>query len=119
MMLSDISSSLIPFSCLQLSPVSGPFPMSWLFTSGGQSSGASASAAVFPMNIHSGLISFRINWFDLLAVQGTLKNLFQVYCILHRTWGYCTGMIQRDGMGREVGGGFRMGNTCTPVVDAC
>ena len=25
----------------------------------------------------------------------------------------------RDGMGREVGGGFRMGNTCTPLVDAC
>ena len=26
-------------------------------------------------------------------------------------WGWCTGMTQRDGMGREVGGGFRMGNT--------
>ena len=26
---------------------------------------------------------------------------------------------QRDGMGREMGGGFRMGNTCTPVADAC
>ena len=34
-------------------------------------------------------------------------------------WGWCTGMTQRDGMGREVGGRFRMGNTCTPVVDAC
>ena len=29
------------------------------------------------------------------------------------------GMTQRDGMGREVGEGFRMGNTCTPVADAC
>ena len=29
-------------------------------------------------------------------------------------WGWCTGMTQRDGMGREVGGGLRMGNTCTP-----
>ena len=28
-------------------------------------------------------------------------------------------MTQRDGMGREVGGGFRIGNTCTPVVDSC
>ena len=28
-------------------------------------------------------------------------------------------MTQRDGMGREVGGGFRMGNMCTPVVDSC
>ena len=27
-------------------------------------------------------------------------------------WGWCTGMTQRDGMGREEGGGFRMGNTC-------
>ena len=28
-------------------------------------------------------------------------------------------MTQRDGMGRKVGGGFRMGNTCTPEADAC
>ena len=28
-------------------------------------------------------------------------------------------MTQRDGMGREAGGGFRMGNTCTPVADSC
>ena len=46
--------------------------MSWLFTSGGQSIGASASAAVLPMN--SGLISFRIDWFDFLEVQGTPKS---------------------------------------------
>jgi len=26
---------------------------------------------------------------------------------------------QRDGMGREVGGGFRMGNMCTPMADSC
>ena len=31
----------------------------------------------------------------------------------------CTGMTQRDGMGRDVGGGFKMGSTCTPVVDSC
>ena len=34
-------------------------------------------------------------------------------------WGWCTGMTQRDGMGREVGGGFRMGSTCIPMVDSC
>ena len=34
-------------------------------------------------------------------------------------WGWCTGMTQRDGMEREVGGGFRMGNMCTPVADSC
>ena len=28
-------------------------------------------------------------------------------------------MTQRDVMGREVGGGFMFGNTCTPVVDSC
>ena len=35
----------------------------------------------------------------------------------------CSGQVhwdvQRDGMGREVGGGFRMGNTCTPMADSC
>ena len=34
-------------------------------------------------------------------------------------WGWRTGMTQRDDMGREVGGGFRVGNSCTPVVDSC
>ena len=29
------------------------------------------------------------------------------------------GLPERDGMGKEVGGGFRMGNICTPVVDSC
>ena len=48
------------------------FPMSWLFTSGGQYIGASASA--LPMNIQR-LISFRIDWLDHLADQGTLKSL--------------------------------------------
>ena len=33
--------------------------------------------------------------------------------------GWCTGMTQRDGMGRELEGGFRMGDTCTPVADPC
>ena len=33
--------------------------------------------------------------------------------------GWCMGMIQRDGVGREVGGGFRIGNTGTPVADSC
>ena len=33
--------------------------------------------------------------------------------------GRCTGMTLRDGMGREVAGGFRMGNTCTPMADSC
>ena len=50
--------------------------MSQLFASGGQSICASASA-ISPFSESSGLISFRIDWFDLLAVQGTLKSLLQ------------------------------------------
>ena len=34
-------------------------------------------------------------------------------------WGWCTGTTQKDGTGREEGGGFRMGNTCIPVADSC
>ena len=33
--------------------------------------------------------------------------------------GWCTGMTQRDGVGRQWGGGLRMGNTCTPMADSC
>ena len=33
--------------------------------------------------------------------------------------GWCTGMTQRDGIGSEVGGGFRMGNTCKSMADSC
>ena len=70
-----ISSSVIPFSfCLQSFQASGSFPMSWLFASGGQRTGASAS--VLPMNIQ-GWFLFRIDWFDLLPVQGTLKSPLQ------------------------------------------
>ena len=50
--------------------------MNQLFASSGQSIGASTSASVFPINIQ-GLLSFRIDWFDLLGVQRTLKSLLQ------------------------------------------
>ena len=69
-----ISSSVFPFSfCPQSFPASGSFPMSQFFSSGG----VSASASVSPSNEHPWLISFRMDWLDLLAVQGTLKSLFQ------------------------------------------
>ena len=42
-----------------------------------------------------------------------------VQCMRQGVRGWCTGMTQRDGMGKEVGGGFRMGNRCTPVVYSC
>ena len=52
---------------------SGSFQKNQFFESGGQSIQVSAS----PSNEYSGLISFRMDWLDLLAVQGTLKNLLQ------------------------------------------
>ena len=50
--------------------------MSQFFTSGGQSIGV-YSFSLSPSNEYSGLISFRMDWLDLLAVQGTLKSLLQ------------------------------------------
>ena len=40
----------------------------------------SFSFSISPSNEYSGLIAFRMDWFDLLAVQGTLKNLLQKHC---------------------------------------
>ena len=62
----QISSSVIPFSCLQSFPASGSFPMSQLFASSGQSIGSSASA--FPMNIQG--------WF-LLGLTGLISLHFK------------------------------------------
>ena len=73
----NISSSVIPFSShLQSFPASGSFlvesvlpirwPKYWSF-----------SFNTSPSNEYSGLISFRTDWLDLLAVQGTLKSLLQ------------------------------------------
>ena len=53
------------------------FSVSRLFASGDQSIGASASTSVLPTNKKSELISLRMDWLDLLAVQGTLKSLLQ------------------------------------------
>ena len=74
---SNNSCPVVPFpSLLQSCPASGSFQMSQFFASGGQSIGVSASASVLPMK-YSGLISFRIDWLDLLAVQRTFKSLLQ------------------------------------------
>ena len=82
-----ISSSLIPFSsCLYSFPASGSFPMSQLFASDNQSIGASGFS-ISPSNEYSGLISFRINWFDLLAVQEihiySFSNSFFPFKVMH------------------------------------
>ena len=73
------SSSVIPFSsCPQSLPASGSFskesalrmrwPKNWSF-----------SFRISPSNEHAGLISFRMDWLDLLAVQGTPKSLLWHY----------------------------------------
>ena len=62
-----ISSSLVPFSsCPQSFPASGSFQMSQLFTSGGQSVGASASASVLPVNIQDWS---PLGWTDWISLQ--------------------------------------------------
>ena len=68
-----ISSCVVPFSShLQSFPASGSSQTSQFFPSSGQSIGVSASASVF--HEHSGVISLRMDWLDLLAVQETLKS---------------------------------------------
>ena len=68
-----ISSFVVPFSsCLQSFPASGSFPMSWLFASGGQSIGASAS--VLPMNIQDWFPLGCTGWISLLS-----KRLSRVF----------------------------------------
>ena len=65
-----ISPSVTLFSsCLQSFPASGSFPVSQLLKVWGFS--------ISPSNEYSGLISFRTDWFDLLAVQENLKSLLQ------------------------------------------
>ena len=91
------------------------------------------SSNIIPSNEYSGLISFRIDRFDLLAVQSTLKSLLQHHSLKasnsiinlnHFTiympitlliiiqFQYLKPMTQRDVVGREVGGGFMFGNAC-------
>ena len=69
------SSSVIPFSsCLQSFPASGSFPMSQFFASGDQSTGASASASVLPINIQEW---FPLGWTGLISLQS--KGLSRVF----------------------------------------
>ena len=68
-----------PFSsCPQSVPASGSFPMSQLMR---WSKYWSFSFSISPSNEHPGLIPFRMNWLDLLAVQGTLKSLLHQICV--------------------------------------
>ena len=59
----------------------------------------------------NGIETCIISYKKQLASPGSMRD---TGCL-----GLCTGMTQRDGMGSEVGGGFRIGNARTPVVDSC
>ena len=69
-----ISSSVVPFCCLQYFPASRSFPMSRLFTSFDQSTRASVSATAFPMNIQSW---FSLDLTALISLQA--KGLSRVF----------------------------------------
>ena len=69
-----ISSSVIPFSCLQSFPASGSFQMSQFFASGGQSIGVSASASVLSMNSEDW---FPLGWIGWISLQS--KGLSRVF----------------------------------------
>ena len=70
-----ISFSVAPFSCPQSFPASESFPVSQLLTS--ILKYWSFIFSISPSSDYSGLIPFRMDWFDFLAVQGTLKSLLQ------------------------------------------
>ena len=76
-------------SCLLSFSASGSFPVSRLFSSGGQSIGASASASVFSMNIQDWLPLEWIDWFDLLQSRGPGSTYFFLFSFWphHRDYG--------------------------------
>ena len=83
-----ISSSVVPFSsCPQSLPASESFPMSQLFTWGGQSTGVSASASVLPMNTQNWS---RLGWTGWISLQS--KGLSRVFSLLEK----CKSKLQWD-----------------------
>ena len=69
-----ISSSVVPFSCLESFSASGSFPVSQLFASSGQSIGTSTSASVLPVNIQDWLL---LGWSGWISLQS--KGLSRVF----------------------------------------
>ena len=82
-----ISSSVVPFSsCPQSFPASGSFPVSQLFTSGGQSIGVSASASVFPMNTQDWSPSGWTGWISLQS-KGLSRVFYNTTVQKHQFFG--------------------------------
>ena len=82
-----ISSFVVPFSsCLQSFPAARSFPMSQFFASIRWPKYWSFSFSVSPSNEYSGLISFRMDWLDLLVVQGTLLFASSQFIVMICVW---------------------------------
>ena len=70
------------------------------------------------------LKNVEVGWFERIALKHVYYNMWnrssvQVWCMRQGAQGWCARMILRVRKGRKVGGGFRMGNTCTPIADSC
>ena len=59
---------------------------------------------------------YHLSKFHIYALVGVPV---QVRCTRQGSWDWCTGMTLKDGMGKEVRGRVRMGNTCTSMADSC
>ena len=100
-----ISSSASPFSSSHQSfPASGSFPVSWFFTSGGQSIGASASTSALPMNIQgwfplglTGLISLLVKRLSRGFPSTTVEKLqfFGAQLFLWPNSHICTWLLEK------------------------
>ena len=101
-----ISFSVVPFSsCPQSFPLSGSFPMSWLFASGGQSIGDSASASVLPVNIQcwfplglTGLISLKSKRLSRVFFNSTIWK-HQFFSVQPSLWSnslICTWLLEKS-----------------------
>ena len=65
----------------------------------------------------------RVGWYGRMALKHVKYHTWnespvQIWSMIQGARGWCSGMNQRDGMGKEVGGAFRMGNTCTLMADS-
>ena len=98
-----ISSSVAHFpACPQPFPASESFPMSQLFSTGGQSVGALASTSVLPMRIQ-GWSPVGLTWFDVFAVQGTLKSFLQHHNLTATIWHSAFFMVQHSHLYMTIG----------------
>ena len=66
----------------------------------------------------------RVGWFERIALKHVYYHMqnrwpVQVWCMKQGTQSQCSGTTQRDGVGREVGWKFSMGDTCISMADSC